>query len=117
VRTVESLNKGGNNVAIGQVPIRERLVLPRREGVPLAHVFTGAAAFPVGTTADLYLYDALENEIAFWPLDVDGADVTVDVEDWWTYRLDARSFSVFITYPDALSKRYAWFEGAVVRTY
>ena len=104
-------------MSIGHSPIRERLVLPRREGVPISHVFTGAAAFPEDTEAYLYLYDALDEEIAFWPLEVDGADVTVDVEDWWPYRSAARSFTVFIVYADAPTKYWSWFEGAIVRTY
>jgi len=104
-------------MTIGQVPIRDRLVFPRRQGVPLAHVFTGATAFPGGTTAAIYLYDASDEELAFWPLAITGADATMDVdsEEWWPYRSDARSFTVFVVYSAEPGKKWPWFEGSVVR--
>ena len=104
-------------MTIGSVPIRERLVLPRRQNVPLQHVFTADASFPEGTTASVYLYDIEETALAFWPLTVSGATLTMDVdgEDWWPYRAAARSFTVFVVYPSAPTKQIAWYEGAALR--
>lgn len=104
-------------MSIGHTPIRERLVMPRREGAPLSAVLTAPAALPEDTEAYLYFYDGNDEELAFWPLEVDGADITIDVQDWWTYRTDAKSFTVFVVYADAPSKYWPWFEGRIVRTY
>lgn len=104
-------------MTIGHVPVRDRLVLPRRQGAPLAHVFTGDELFPGGTTAALYLYDVEEAELAFWPLTISGATATLDVDgsEWWPYRSSARSFTVSVVYSDEPSKRWSWYEGSVVR--
>lgn len=104
-------------MAIGHQPIRERLILPRRQGVPLVHVFEGESSFPASSEAYLYLYDGNDEELAFWPLTIDGADVTLDVdsEEWWPYRATARSFTVFVVYPSDLSKKWSWYEGSVLR--
>lgn len=104
-------------MALGQVPIRERLLLPKREGVPLAHVLQGAGVFPADTEAYLYLYDVEGEELAFWPLVVEGDTVSIDVTgaEWWPYRNDARSFTVFVIYAAEPTKSWPWFEGAVLR--
>lgn len=104
-------------MTIGQVPIRERLVLPRRQGVPLAHVFTGDEFFPGSTTASLYLYDVEDAELVFWPLTISGSEATLDVDatEWWPYRSSARSFTVFVVYSDAPGKKWPWYEGSIVR--
>lgn len=104
-------------MAIGHIPVRERLILPRREGVPLAHNLEGEGVFPNGTEAFLYLYDFEDNELAFWPLAVDGNTISIDVPgpDWWPYRASARSFTVMVVYPSEPAKSWPWFEGMVVR--
>lgn len=104
-------------MAIGHQPVRERIVLPKRQGVPLAHVLEGDEDFPFGTEAFLYLYDISDVELAFWPLTVDGADILIDIDgaEWWPYR-DARSFTVFVVYSEEPTKKWNWFEGAVLRT-
>lgn len=105
-------------MTIGHQPTRDRVILPRREGVPLAHVFNFESALPAETTAYIYLYDANEEELAFWPLTVDGAEVTMDIasEEWWPYRSTARSFTVFVIYSAEPTKKWPSHEGAVLRT-
>jgi hypothetical protein len=104
-------------MAIGHQPIRDRLVLPRRQGVPLAHVFEAETSFPASTEAYLYLYDGNDEELAFWPLTISGDEATLDVdsEEWWPYRATARSFTVFVIYSAEPDKKWGWFEGAVLR--
>lgn len=105
-------------MAIGHVPVRERLVLPKREGVPLAHVLEGDDAFPPDTEAFLFLYDSSDEELAFWPLTIYASTITIDVDgaEWWPYRQTARWFTVFVVYPEEPAKKWPWFDGAVVRT-
>lgn len=105
-------------MAIGHIPVRERLVLPKRQGVPIAHVLQGEAVFPADTDAYLYLYDSSDEELAFWPLTVSGNTISIDIDspEWWPYRQDARSFTVFVVYAAEPAKSWPWFEGAVVRT-
>lgn len=104
-------------MAIGHVPVRERIILPKRQGVPLSHVLKGDV-FPVNTDAYLYFYDAHGDELAFWPLTVVDDTVTIDIDsaEWWPYRDTVRSFSVFVVYPSTPGKYWNWFEGSVLRT-
>ncbi len=103
-------------MTIGHVPIRERLVFPRRQEVPLSHVLRGDDWFPADTDAYLYLYGADETELAFWPLTVTDNAITIDINDWWAYR-EARSFTVFVVYAAEPTKFWPWFEGSTVRTF
>lgn len=106
-------------MTIGHVPIRERLVRPRRQGAPISHILEGETVFPADTNAYLYFYDSNEDALAFWPLTVSGSTVVIDLDStqWWPYRDSVRSFTVFIEYPDEPGKQHPWFEGAVVRTF
>jgi hypothetical protein len=100
-------------MTIGAVPIRERLILPRR-GAGLSHVLEGDTTFPTGTTATLYLYDGDDTELGFWPLTVSGADITIDIDSEDLVAVPNHCFfTVFVTYP--AGKKLPWFEGASLR--
>lgn len=102
-------------MTIGHVPIRERLLLPRR-GASLTHVLEAKRQFPAGTEAQLYLYDADDNVLAFWPLAVDGHEITIDIGAEDLERIPNRcDFTIFVVYPDSPDKRRPWYEGAALR--
>lgn len=103
-------------MAIGSIPRRERLILPRR-GAPLEHVFTADTTFPVDTTAYLYFYDTEDEALAFFPLTVSGATITIDVDGEELAEVPNHcGFTVFVTYPSDADKRRPWYQGAAIRS-